>query len=129
LNLDKPCKEWQGAVNNKGYGKLAVKGLDWLAHRYEYTKEHGHIPKGLIVRHLCNNKLCIEIEHLALGTYQDNTDDQRRSGSQIGRKGNSPRAAKIADILEGKMTAEQIAVKHKTSRGAINKLRKTLEPR
>lgn len=129
FNLQKPCDEWQGACNSKGYGHRYISGVYWLVHRLEWVKHKGPVPEGKIVRHLCNNRKCREIEHLSLGTYLDNSADQRLYGSKVGRVGNSPREAKVADILEGKLSSQEIAVKHNTSRGAVNKLRKQLEPR
>ena len=129
FNLTKPCDEWTGALTSKGYGNVRYEGENWLVHRLEWYKHNGPIPKGKIIRHLCNNKKCREIEHLACGTYMDNSADQKLHGSPVGRIGNSPREARIADLLEGKLTVPQIAAKHQTSRGAIHKLRKTLEPR
>ena len=38
------------------------------------------IPDGLLVCHVCDNRPCIAVEHLFLGTHQENTDDARRKG-------------------------------------------------
>lgn len=43
--------------------------------RYLYEKVKGKIPKGLILRHKCDNKGCINLDHLILGTKKDNTHD------------------------------------------------------
>jgi hypothetical protein len=69
------CIEWQGAQNGTGYGYRTVKRKNWLAHRYAYTVAYGDIPDGMLVRHKCDNKLCINPEHLELGNKSDNALD------------------------------------------------------
>ena len=48
--------------------------------RYMYVKYKGVIGAGLVVRHTCDNKLCINPDHLILGTYQDNERDSVERG-------------------------------------------------
>jgi len=68
------CWNWTGKVGLKGYGILPrpFKG----AHRWIYEQIHGEInnPK-LYVCHKCNNKLCVNPDHLYLGTAKDNARD------------------------------------------------------
>jgi hypothetical protein len=35
----------------------------------------------MIVRHKCDNRACINPEHLELGTYKDNVQDQKRNNT------------------------------------------------
>lgn len=90
------CWNWTGMVQNSGYGLLMI-GIwkitrRWhLAHRLAYVLHYGEIPKGKIVRHKCDNKLCVNWRHLELGTTFDNVMDAvRRQGMNCGIKnGNS----------------------------------------
>jgi HNH endonuclease len=50
------------------YGKAAFKVL--------YETKHGPIKKGRVVRHLCGNKRCVNINHLREGTESENRLDQ-----------------------------------------------------
>ena len=43
--------------------------------RYIYQMFKGEIPSGLVIRHTCDNKKCINPDHLILGTYKENTQD------------------------------------------------------
>ena len=69
------CQLWTNWRNNKGYGMLSIGNRDQLAHRVAYELAHGSIPVGLNVCHRCDNPACIRLDHLFLGTQQDNLQD------------------------------------------------------
>ena len=73
------CLEWTG-YRLRGYGMPTYRGKTRLAHRLSYQAHFGPIPKGLHVCHTCDNPPCFAIEHLFLGTQQQNIDDMRRKG-------------------------------------------------
>ena len=71
VNKTNSCWLWTGPQSNKGYGVL-----EWTkVHRLSYQLHKGKIPKGLVVRHSCDNKLCVNPEHLELGTYSQNLQE------------------------------------------------------
>lgn len=78
---DGECIIWTGARNAQGYGVMGgrAKGSR-LAHRYAWTVEHGPIPDGLFVDHVCHNPACVKIDHLRLATIAQNT--MNRGGAQ-----------------------------------------------
>ncbi len=57
------------------YGQFFVNGKHIKAHRYSWVICFGEIPKGLFVLHRCDVPLCVNPEHLFLGTQRDNVDD------------------------------------------------------
>lgn len=120
-----PCIEWKGATNNKGYGHRYIDGVYYLAHRAAYLAAGNTLEPGQVVRHLCHNRKCVNVEHLAAGTHLDNAKD---SLGKWGRKGRTPREERIADIKAG-MSDREIAKKHGTSPGAIWNLRNRLKVR
>ena len=72
VDLD-DCWEWQGAKNvTHGYGKIQVNKRTHNAHRIIYEVLVGPIPDGLVVDHLCRNKLCVNPDHLEPVTWAEN---------------------------------------------------------
>lgn len=71
------CILHTGAANNAGYGQVRRDGKTWLAHRWVATQTFGPIPAGQVVRHKCDVRLCINPEHLELGTQGDNLNDRK----------------------------------------------------
>ena len=71
------CWIWTGAKNPKGYGQAWAWPLQkmWGAHRVSYALEIGPIPKGLLVRHKCDVRLCVRPSHLLVGTQLENMAD------------------------------------------------------
>lgn len=74
------CWEWLGALDTCGYGQCRFNGKNFKAHRLFYTLFNGPITKGLFVCHSCDNKLCVNPDHLWLGSAQDNSTDMKEKG-------------------------------------------------
>jgi hypothetical protein len=74
------CLVWQGARERFGYGRVHYAKSVHGTHRLSYIAHYGPIPPGLNVLHACDNPPCHAIEHLFLGTQQQNVDDARRKG-------------------------------------------------
>lgn len=79
------CWLWLGALRAKRYGSIKHNGEYLAAHRASWMAHKGEIPAGLHVLHSCDVPLCINPDHLFLGTHQDNMDDKERKG-----RGNQP---------------------------------------
>ena len=85
------CWLWQASKNNKGYGQILVektpKHIVKLAHRVSWEIHNGPIPDGLGVLHACDTPLCVNPQHLFLGTQKDNMVDCAKKGrTNIGSK-------------------------------------------
>ncbi len=80
VNSDNECWEWQGAKDHKGYGRSYYKGKTVSASRLSWILEHGDIPEDMHVLHTCDNPVCINPNHLFIGTNLDNKIDQQNKG-------------------------------------------------
>ena len=93
------CIIWEGGCFANGYGSYKGKYI----HRYTWEQHNGPIPKGMLIRHLCHERKCYNIEHLAIGTHQDNRDDDMTTGHKFAMKrgeNNNVVKLKETDVLE-----------------------------
>lgn len=95
------CWNWIGAFSNCGYGKFSIGGLQNRpmttqgAHRVSYELFVGPIGEGMVVKHRCDNKRCVNPEHLEMGTHQENTQEAYDRNLTNVRKGDVHPFAKI----------------------------------
>lgn len=78
------CWEWQGATDERGYGKLSRAGRGSgmvYVHRVSYEMHKGQIPDGARVDHRCFNPPCVNPSHLRAVTQKQNQEN--RSGVPV----------------------------------------------
>ena len=71
-------------INSDGYPILMRRnGSGEVRHmcRVLYEDSFGKIPSGMVTRHKCNNRACINLEHIQLGTQEENVIDSVVSGT------------------------------------------------
>lgn len=91
-----PCWEYLGGRFSTGYGRISNgPGRALYAHRVIYENTVGPIPKGLVVRHRCDNRVCVNPDHLETGTYADNSKDMVLRGRSL--KGENHNLAKLTE--------------------------------
>lgn len=79
--LDKYCWEWNGTINNYGYGVMyREKYKRILAHRMSWIHYKGELPDDKCVLHHCDNRVCVNPNHLFLGSRDDNNKDMVSKG-------------------------------------------------
>lgn len=78
------CIEWTGAASSGGYGIASAKGMRVPAHRYSWERDNGAVPDGMVIDHMCWNRLCVNTDHLRIVTQGQNL--QNRAGPMPGSK-------------------------------------------
>lgn len=122
------CYLWTAGLFRDGYGQFyqddehpAVR-----AHRLSYEMNFGSIPDDLCVLHKCDTPVCVNPDHLFLGTREENQADMKV-------KGRAPRGIRsgAAKLTEAQVLAirsetrihKEIAVKYGVSRRNIGAIK------
>ena len=58
------CWVWLLAKNVGGYGLVARGGRTRIAHRWYYEQEHGPVPEGYELHHVCGRRDCVNPAHV-----------------------------------------------------------------
>ena len=78
------CVLWQGPVDRYGYGVLSSRGKGTSSNHHKRIRAHRWvweqanrvtIPPGIVIRHKCDNPVCVNVDHLEPGTQGDNVRD------------------------------------------------------
>ena len=96
------CWEWQAGHDTHGYGVIHHgRGRDkklLKAHRvaWQFANDQ-EIPDGMQVNHHCDNRPCVNPDHLCLGTHADNMRDMAERGR--GTCGESQHSVTVPDWI------------------------------
>lgn len=106
----------------RGYRRISRRGRWVLCHRLVYEECFGD-PGELMVLHRCDNRVCVNPEHLFLGTAQNNMDDMVEKGrSWPGPRKLTPEQA--AFIRSSKASNQVLAVRFAISRQQVGKIKR-----
>ena len=90
VNKDAPngCWEWTASRKEKGYGQFYSKGKMHRAHRLAWTLSGRELPaKPLELAHRCDNRICVNPDHLFPASHAENMADCHAKG-RYSRNGN-----------------------------------------
>lgn len=124
------CWMWLLSIGTHGYGQAYTTDKRvTTAHRVSFMAFKGPIPDGLLVQHSCDNKWCVNPDHLSLGTDKTNSDDKHRKGranleSRVFR--NTRRSLSITQVVDIRSSRESVlvlAAKHGVSEDVVRNVR------
>jgi hypothetical protein len=122
------CWLWMRGAGSGGYGTISVGGKTVRTNRASYEAFYGPIPEGLFVLHSCDQKLCVNPEHLSADTRGENTRQAYARGLTPRLRGTKNHNAKFseADVtmwhvmhMAG-MSGADVARAYNTSRSVVN---------
>lgn len=99
------CWIWVGSARNvrpskRVYGEFVYQKRHLLAHRVSWTLHNGDIPVNINVLHRCDTTLCVNPDHLFLGTQADNVSDcVRKSRNATGERAGRAKLTKSKVLL------------------------------
>lgn len=122
------CWLWFSNVNpSTGYGRFYIdEEQKVLAHQFSFAHYKGRLPHGLIIRHTCDIKCCVNPEHLIPGTHKQNTQDAIERGQHsMGIR--SPHAklseAEVLIVFSAQESISEIARRFSISRMQVQRIK------
>ena len=108
------CWLWLGSLT-KGYGKMGIRVernvyRTAYAHQVSYMLHKGEIPDGLSVCHTCDTPICVNPDHLWLGTQEDNLQDMKKKDRSGWKLNTAQRDAIRADKRSAPIIAKEYGV-------------------
>lgn len=85
-NKTETCWLWTGSRYPDGYPRIKVEGEWKRVARLVWQMRHGQIPAGLVIRHKCDVPICVNPDHLEIGTQKQNMDDRVSRGRWRGNQ-------------------------------------------
>jgi hypothetical protein len=126
------CWLWTGVVTVRiprpsllGYGRFTICGFKHVAHRASWLIFKGRIPDGMCVCHKCDTSLCVNPEHLFLGTYADNVRDAMAKGRHVISSPRKLTDAQYEAIRNAIGSQRQIAKQFNISQTHVGKIKRT----
>lgn len=116
------CWNWTAFIDRYGYGRLNIDSSMKKAHRLSFELHIGNIPHGLHVCHKCDNRKCVNPNHLFIGSNFDNHIDAMNKGRRKGKfvaENTIKRIKIVGDILPVKDLSKIFGLNHNTIRNIL----------
>lgn len=115
------CWNWTGATVQDGRAIVKIDGVRTHPARVFWELYKTPIPEGMLICHRCDNVLCVNPDHLFVGTPTDNMVDMSKKGRQWQQKLTDSQVIEIRnDARKASLVAKEYGVSCFTVYGIRN---------
>jgi hypothetical protein len=114
------CWNWTAGLDRDGYSVFEFRPFAQRGHRASWIIHNGSIPDGMLVCHKCDNRKCINPDHLFLGTSSDNNQDMMNKMRNIYHCGSKSVLSKLTE-------EKVIEMRDRYAKGGITQRKLALE--
>ena len=113
---------------HNGYPRTRHNGIMTEIHRIVFADRKGMIPKGVVIRHSCDNRMCINPYHLLSGSQKDNVNDMIIRGRINTSRGTKSGRSKLTndqviEIANSNESSSILSKRYKVSDSTISSIR------
>lgn len=120
------CWVWTGARTTSGYGRLVrrlnKRRFTFRVHRAAFVIQHRREPLGDVLRHTCDNRLCVNPDHLLEGSYKDNSIDASQRARITGQALDETKVRVIRAAAADGVSATELATLFGVSKVCIRRV-------
>lgn len=118
------CHEWIGHIDRSGYGKFYFDGKQDKSHRVAYKLYVCAINEDDHVCHKCDNRKCVNPEHLFIGSSAHNVADMDKKGRRGTRsKLTYSDVEKIKELICLRYSQRKIAELYNVHQTAVSRIK------
>jgi len=125
IEFTENCWLWRGVVTNSGYGLMGSGGGGMrTVHRFAFEFFKGPVPRGSVICHTCDVRICVNPIHLFSGSRSDNMQDatqKHRLRGPVKLTDDQVRSIRL-DYAAGNVSMDALAKKHHIAVVAIWKI-------
>lgn len=127
-DVESPCVISPYKPGKRGYPRKRYKGKAMPHHRVVYMEAYGDVPPEVKVRHRCDNKRCINLDHLEHGTQAQNIADMFERNENLYGENRSDHKLTNEQVEYAKTSPKsgrQVALELGVSRSLITAIRRS----
>ena len=126
--LPTPCLIYQGSPMPSGHRRMWHKDKPELAHRVAWEVVHGPIPtdqrtgRPFVIIHRCDNPACCNVDHMALGSSNENNQDCIAKGRHASQSATMNKLTRAVELSASGKTPDDIAERLSVSPDEVERL-------